>query len=85
MAELAQADGKFDLTLNLRDGGTVSGWFGYDTRLFRKESIERLIGTFIVLLEAAAAEPDRPVAELPLTVSDTTPWARCSDRGWTRR
>jgi amino acid adenylation domain-containing protein len=65
LAELAQADGKFDLSLNLQDGEPVRGWFGYDRSLFRPETLERLRDAFIALGEAVTRSPDRPLWELP--------------------
>jgi amino acid adenylation domain-containing protein len=64
--ELAQGDGKFDLTLNIRDGSQVSGWIGFDSGLFERATIERLVRSFVTLLGAATHAADRPVAELPL-------------------
>ncbi|WP_051237175.1 type I polyketide synthase [Ottowia thiooxydans] len=62
--QIEQADGKFDLTLNLRDGVAASGWFGYDTQLFSAAGMARLRDNFIHLLESAVADPERSVSTL---------------------
>ncbi|HEX3475167.1 MAG TPA: amino acid adenylation domain-containing protein, partial [Kofleriaceae bacterium] len=57
----------FDLTVSLeeRDGGLV-GWVEYNTDRFDRATIERLLGHYRVLLEAAVARPDDRLAALPL-------------------
>ena len=58
---------KFDLSLFMRetpDG--LRGTFEYSTDLFERETIERMQAHFLCLLEAAVAEPDRRIDELPL-------------------
>lgn len=57
---------QFDLTLEIReDGGQLSGSFEYCTALFTAESIERLAGRWIRLLEAVVANPEVPIGRLP--------------------
>ncbi|HLN64362.1 MAG TPA: amino acid adenylation domain-containing protein [Symbiobacteriaceae bacterium] len=57
---------KFDLTLFLEEGPDgLSGQLEYNCDLF-SPAITRMIGHFRTLLEAAVAEPERPVALLPL-------------------
>ncbi len=61
----------FELTLSLTD--TPQGLHGaleYSTDLFDAATIERLIGHFRVLLEAAVREPDRPITRLPLLTAE---------------
>jgi amino acid adenylation domain-containing protein len=58
---------KFDLTLSLSE--TVEGLsaaFEFNTELFDLSTIESLAVAFGVLLENAAASPDRHISELPL-------------------
>ncbi|MDB6024686.1 MAG: amino acid adenylation enzyme/thioester reductase family protein [Verrucomicrobiales bacterium] len=58
---------KFDLSLDvneLADG--LSGIFEYNTDLFDKETIGRMASHFQSLIAAAAADPSRPISELPL-------------------
>jgi amino acid adenylation domain-containing protein len=57
----------FDLTLILeRRGDAIEGTLEYDTALFDAETIDRFVDHFAVLLDGLAAEPDRPVSEIPL-------------------
>ncbi len=58
---------RFDLTLLLRE--TEEGFAGsleYAAGLFDAVSMERLLGCYRTLLEAAAADPGLPLSELPL-------------------
>ena len=62
---------KYDLMLELWErGGQFVGWFEYDSDLFEAATIARIAGHFQNMLEAALAEPDRPIAELPLLTED---------------
>jgi amino acid adenylation domain-containing protein len=64
---------KFDLLLTLSetpDG--LHGTLDYRTDLFDHATAERLAGHYRTLLEAAAAEPDRPVGELPMLTAEET-------------
>ncbi|HEY9420210.1 MAG TPA: amino acid adenylation domain-containing protein, partial [Thermoanaerobaculia bacterium] len=80
---------RFDLTFLLRDSG--DGFVGsveYAIDLFDAGTVERLLGHYRTLLEGIVADPDRPVADLPLlteeeqwqllaeAVRDTTDWPR---------
>ncbi|HSN87562.1 MAG TPA: condensation domain-containing protein, partial [Thermoanaerobaculia bacterium] len=61
------ATAKFDLTLSLRaEGEALTGAFEYNTDLFDRTTALRLADRFRVLCAAAAREPERPLAELPL-------------------
>jgi amino acid adenylation domain-containing protein/non-ribosomal peptide synthase protein (TIGR01720 family) len=58
---------KFDLTLEIdetRDGLAAS--LEYSSDLFEPDTIDRLAGSYLRLLEAIAADPSRRVASLPL-------------------
>ena len=58
---------KFDLTLfvtELNDG--VSALIEYNTDLFDEPTIDRMLGHFNMLLQSIAANPDKPVSQLPL-------------------
>ncbi|HVS00258.1 MAG TPA: amino acid adenylation domain-containing protein, partial [Thermoanaerobaculia bacterium] len=59
---------RFDLLLNLSEeaDGRLGGLLEYSTDLFDEDRIVRLLQHFRVLLAGAAAEPERPVSELPL-------------------
>ena len=67
--EVDTGTAKVDLTLALEQ--SHAGWsarWEYCTALFEPETIARLAGAYAVLLEAALAQPDQPIAELPLLV-----------------
>ncbi len=58
---------KFDLTLSLteeRDG--LKGWMKYNTALFGRTTIQRMVGHFQTLLAGIVANPDQPIGLLPL-------------------
>ncbi|MDF2629024.1 MAG: tycC3 [Symbiobacteriaceae bacterium] len=58
---------KFDLSLFLEeDGGTLTAVMDYNSDLFDGSTIERMLGHYVTLLAAAAADPDQPVERLPL-------------------
>ena len=58
---------KFDLTLSVTDTGDgLHGLLEYNTDLFRLETIRRMIQHLRMLLEGVIADPDRPVAMLPM-------------------
>jgi amino acid adenylation domain-containing protein len=65
--EVHNSGAPFDLDLNLwatRDG--FRGAADYNTDLFDRVTILRLLRRYETLLAAAAASPDRPLSELPL-------------------
>ncbi|WP_345624795.1 condensation domain-containing protein, partial [Streptomyces ziwulingensis] len=60
---------KFDLALELADDGPgagLHGWLEYRRDLFTPRTARRLVRWLGILLEAMAADPDRPVAGIPL-------------------
>jgi amino acid adenylation domain-containing protein len=58
---------KFDLTINLGETTEgIRGWIEYATDLFDRETVERLAGHYLTLLEAAVLDPDMQVSKLPL-------------------
>jgi amino acid adenylation domain-containing protein len=58
---------RFDLNLTAQDTGEgLHCCLEYDTDLFDRETAERMLGHFEMLLRSAVAEPDRPVAALPI-------------------
>jgi amino acid adenylation domain-containing protein len=58
---------KFDLSLFISETGDgLEGSFEYATDLFDHATIERLVGHFKTLLEAAVENPQARIAELPL-------------------
>jgi amino acid adenylation domain-containing protein len=61
---------KVDLALYMLDTEQgLRGAFEYSTDLFEAETIERMAGHFLTLLEAVAANPDLRLSELPLLTS----------------
>jgi amino acid adenylation domain-containing protein/non-ribosomal peptide synthase protein (TIGR01720 family) len=63
--EISNPTTKFDLTLSIleeKDGLTAT--FEYNTDLFERHTIERMLGHYVTLLEGAVAEPERPVSTL---------------------
>jgi len=62
---------KFDLTLFMIEGDDeLSGAFNFKTDLFDAETIKRMADHFQILIEGIVAEPDQPIASLPLLTKD---------------
>ncbi len=58
---------KFDLTLSLQEqGGALACYLEYRTDLFAAAAMERLLGHYQQLLQAALAQPDTGIEQLPL-------------------
>ncbi|MCE0537829.1 amino acid adenylation domain-containing protein [Kineosporia rhizophila] len=59
---------KFDLALSVGEtnDGTLRAGIAYATSLFDADRMERLVEHLKVLLAGIAADPDRPVAQLPI-------------------
>jgi natural product biosynthesis luciferase-like monooxygenase protein len=58
---------QYDLALTMtRTEAGLNGAFEYDSDLFDAATVDRMIGHFKVLLEAAVADPDRRLSDLPL-------------------
>ncbi|MFG2918788.1 amino acid adenylation domain-containing protein [Kitasatospora sp. NPDC048298] len=58
---------KVDLSLVVADGPAgTTGTVAFDTDLFDRASVERLVGHYLRLLDAASGDPDRPVSRLDL-------------------
>ncbi|MEU1285624.1 amino acid adenylation domain-containing protein [Kitasatospora sp. NPDC005856] len=58
---------KVDLSLVIAERPTgTTGTVAFDTDLFDRASVERLVGHYLRLLDAAAGDPDRPVSRLDL-------------------
>jgi len=58
---------KFDLTLGIAETGSgLTASFEYNTDLFDHSTITRMIQQFKELLTGIAADPDRPLPQLPL-------------------
>ena len=64
---LGMATSKFDLTLNVVDGGAeLPCAFEYNTDLFDDGTIGRMAGHFTNLLDAVVAHPDGLIRDLPM-------------------
>ncbi len=64
---MAAEAAKFDLAANVYERGReLAGVLTYSTDLFDRTTAARLAAGFEVLLTAAAADPERPFADLPL-------------------
>jgi amino acid adenylation domain-containing protein len=58
---------KFDLALDLTETPAgLSGYLEYSTDLFEAATVARMAGHFQTLLEGMLADPERPIAALPL-------------------
>jgi amino acid adenylation domain-containing protein len=58
---------KFELTLTLMETGDgLLGQLQYNTDLFARETIMRMIGHFTTLLEGVVADPNAPISRLPI-------------------
>jgi amino acid adenylation domain-containing protein len=56
-----------DLTLQLQEyDDDIRGTLTYSTDLFDRETITRMLNHFQILLEAIAANPEQPIANLPI-------------------
>ncbi len=62
------APAKYDLSLTLAEpsDGTIRGSLAYRAELFDTATVERMREHLLVLLAGVAAQPDRPIAEVPL-------------------
>ena len=62
---------KFDITLFMvEEGDLLSGGFEFNTDLFDKETIERMIAHFNRLLEEIVSDPQRRLSELPMSLPE---------------
>ncbi|HLL48773.1 MAG TPA: condensation domain-containing protein, partial [Longimicrobiaceae bacterium] len=58
---------KFDLALAMEDAGErYAGGLLYRRELWDAATVERMVGHFVALLDAAAADPERPLAEVEI-------------------
>ncbi len=65
--ELDSEIAKFDLTLSMReDGSVLRGHIEYNSDLFDRATIDRMVGRFETMLESIVADPDRRVGDLLL-------------------
>jgi amino acid adenylation domain-containing protein/non-ribosomal peptide synthase protein (TIGR01720 family) len=65
--EIENSASTFDLTLTMEEGPNgLRGALEYCTDLFDASTAERMMRHFQILLEGITADPDRPIAHLPL-------------------
>ena len=64
--ELAQMEGQFDLTLTLCEAEQLSGRLSYSLDLFKRETIERMVKHFEVLLRAFVDDPKQAIGTVPM-------------------
>jgi amino acid adenylation domain-containing protein len=65
--EVDTGTAKFDMNLSLTDTPEgLRGWLEYNTDLFEPATIERVVRHFRHLLEAAVADPEQTIVDLPL-------------------
>jgi amino acid adenylation domain-containing protein len=58
---------KFDLTLSVLDQGQgLAAWIEYNTDLYDRATIERLLGHFLTLLAGIVDDPEQRISQLPL-------------------
>ncbi|MBE8991384.1 amino acid adenylation domain-containing protein, partial [Nostoc sp. LEGE 12450] len=69
---IESAIAKFDLTLSMENAATgLFGGWEYNTDLFDSNTIKRITGHFVTLLEAIVANPQERISQLPmLTASE---------------
>ncbi|HVQ92284.1 MAG TPA: amino acid adenylation domain-containing protein [Mycobacteriales bacterium] len=57
----------FDLGVDFQErDGVLAGSMNYNTDLFDASTVHRMVGQLLVLLDGIAADPARPVADLPV-------------------
>jgi len=65
--ELESVIAKFDLTLTLEEtANRLEGTLEYNTDLFEKATIKRMVGHYQTLLEGVVKKPQQPIQALPL-------------------
>jgi amino acid adenylation domain-containing protein len=57
---------KFDLAVEVWDDGEFHCQFEYNTDLFERSTMQRMLGHFEKLIDAALQSPDQPLARLPI-------------------
>ncbi|HEX8186161.1 MAG TPA: amino acid adenylation domain-containing protein, partial [Blastocatellia bacterium] len=58
---------KFDLTMSLEEvGGRIAGSLQYNTDIFDRQTIIRMVGHYKALLRESVRHAERPIAQLPM-------------------
>jgi amino acid adenylation domain-containing protein len=68
--KISRLNSKFDLSLYswIDEDGLLKGSFEYNSDLFNSETIQRMQGNFITLLQGIVAQPEQRIALLPMIV-----------------
>jgi len=65
--EVSSGTATFDLTLSMTSGPAgLGGYVEYNTDLFDRATIERMVGHFQTLLEGIVTNPEQPISRLPI-------------------
>jgi len=65
--DVEPASAQFDLVMSLLEkDDIIEGSFIYNTALFKKPTIERMVKHFQTLLDGIVADPGKPIADLPI-------------------
>jgi amino acid adenylation domain-containing protein len=73
---------KFDLHVSVApEGGALAGLVEYAADLFDPETIDRMLGRFLTLLESASADPATPILDLPMIPDGELRRIRSAERG----
>ena len=71
---------KFDLTLALEESdGVLQGGLNYNTELFERATVERMVGHLEQLLTAAVNAPEQRLSQLQL-LSEAVEKTRCQEQ-----
>ncbi|MBP5974473.1 amino acid adenylation domain-containing protein [Brasilonema sp. CT11] len=69
--DISHQEGQFDLSLEMAEASSsIIGVIKYNTDLFNKEMIARMVGHFQTLLKGIVTNPELPVSQLPLLTED---------------
>ena len=69
LLETTETTAKFDLTLGLSEAdGELHGWINYSTDLFDAQTIERMSGHYVRLLESIVESPQSRISQLPMLI-----------------
>jgi aspartate racemase len=73
--EVPPPETKFDLALTMQETPEgLNAVFEYDADRFEDATITRMLQHLATLFEAVAAQPDRPIADLPLASLEPSDW-----------
>jgi amino acid adenylation domain-containing protein len=79
---LQEQAAQFELTLDIGEGadGRVEASFGYAAELFEPQTVARMAGHYLAMLDALAERPQQTVADVDLLSSEERLWlSNCGD------